>query len=82
MENIFVILLSISIISYLTQAASIENIRNKRQSSAIDVALQDAVSELQRQSQLTDGQFVFDFINSNVGISSGAGGKTVAAIVC
>ncbi len=80
---IFVGLLSISFIPYLTQTASIEDIlRHKRQSSASDVALESAVVELQRQSQLTDSQFVFDFLNSNVGISSGAGGRTVAAIVC
>jgi hypothetical protein len=85
MKDIFIVSLSISIIvliPYLTEAASIGNIRNKRQSSASDVALQEAVVELQRQSQLTDSQFVFDFLNSNVGISSGTGGRTVAAIVC
>jgi hypothetical protein len=86
MDRIIVVgLWSISIIvliPYLTQAATIVNIRHKRQSSASDVALQNAVVELQRQSQLTDSQFVFDFLNSVVGISNGTGGRTVAAIVC
>ena len=70
------------LISHSTQAASIGNIRSKRQSSASNVALQNAVVELERQSQLTDQQFVFDFINTLTGISNGTGGRTVAATVC
>ena len=70
------------LLPHLIEAASIGDIRNKRQSSASNVALQSAVVELERQSQLTDGQFVFDFLNAVTGISSGTGGRTVAATVC
>lgn len=68
--------------SHSTQAASVGDGRSKRQSSASNVALQSAVVELQRQSQLTDGKFVFDFLKSLTGISNGTGGRTVAATVC
>ena len=77
-SNIYILIL----IAHLTQGASVGDIRSKRQSSASNVALQSAVVELERQSQLTDAQFVFDFVNSMTGISSGAGGRTVAATVC
>jgi len=83
-EIIFAGLVSISIIiliSQLTQAAAIEYLRNKPQSSASDVSLQSVVTELERQSQLTNGQFVFDFPNSTADTSNETGGRTIAPIV-
>jgi hypothetical protein len=57
-------------------------IRNKRQSSASNVALQSAVTEIQRQSQLTDAQFVYDFANAITGLLSGDDGHLALATVC
>ena len=80
MEKMFVAFILI-LVPCLIQATSVKVVRNKRQSSASNVALETAVVELERQSQLTDSQFVFDFLNSMVGISNGTGGRTVAATV-
>jgi len=47
--------------------------------SVLETNLETAITELNRLSLLQDRQFIFDFENSTVGISSGTGGRTISA---
>jgi hypothetical protein len=78
--NIGILLL----ISQLTQAVPILNHHNKRQAqeTPLQIELKQAATELEREADLTNQQYVFDFNNPPSGVSTGAGGEIVVANVC
>jgi len=47
--------------------------------SKLDTNLETSITEVERLSLLSSKQFVYDFFNTNVGITTGEGGKTILA---